>query len=78
MGRHIITYMSRDGCKNWLNLANVLMFEHVTIKQKSYGVKTHVNAYLLKGVDMEGEYDILTINELDEVNYKKIQDYLTR
>jgi hypothetical protein len=78
MGKNFISYLNSDGCKIWLNLDNVLMFEHIMVKQKSYGVKTHVNAYLLQGCNMEGFYDILSINELDEINYKKIQDYLGR
>ena len=74
--RNLIRVYNKGGCKNWLNLDNILMFEHVKIKQKSKGAKTYVNAYILKQADGIGEYVILEVTELEEENYKKIKEYL--
>lgn len=69
-----IIYTGCNGCNRWINLNNVLIFEHVLMKQKK--TNTYVNAYLLKMHDGFEEGAFLEVNELDEINYKKVHDYL--
>ena len=74
--RNFIIYTATNGCKRWVNLNNVLLFEQTVIKQKK--TNTYVNAYLLKMHDGFDEGTFLEVNEMDIENYKKIHVYLSR
>lgn len=73
---HILRYFDKNECTYYLNLRNVLMIIECEIKKKYHGVKVVVDAFVLRGCDDHGEYDIKVIDADDIENYKKVKHFL--
>jgi hypothetical protein len=73
---NIIAYNNGVQQLHYLNLDSVLLIQPSEARRSDGVITTIVKLYMLKGIDRRGEYKILEVNEFDQVNYKKIKNYL--
>ena len=71
----LINY-TNEGRPSYLNLNCVMKFEDGIITEKVNGIKQETRAFILKNIDLDGEYQITYVSIDDKTNYKKIKRFL--